>query len=294
MVNVYSFARSTLLKVTTSQTTAWYVCWYLPFTDMSNEPEQEYDDALIALLETIWGEGFLSPGGPEEVDLVLRGCDLRDKRVLDIGCGCGGIDLLLVEKYGASEVIAIDIESRVIERARELASARGLGDRIAFQRIEPGPLAFDDASFDVVFSKDAIIHIPDKVALAGDVFRILQPGGLFAASDWLRGPGEPSEEMNTYLELEGLDFGMADAKTYRSALEQAGFVDIALTDRNAWYRGVAKEEVARMSGPLYDRLVEIQGSEFADHEIHVWEAMIAVLEKGELRPTHLRARKPVD
>jgi phosphoethanolamine N-methyltransferase len=29
----------------------------------------------------------------------------------------------------------------------------------------PGPLPFESASFDVVFSKDAIVHIPDKAAL---------------------------------------------------------------------------------------------------------------------------------
>ena len=32
---------------------------------MSDEThhEDEYDDAMVAMLELIWGEGFLSPGG---------------------------------------------------------------------------------------------------------------------------------------------------------------------------------------------------------------------------------------
>jgi hypothetical protein len=34
----------------------------------NNDHEQEYDDELIALLEAVWGEGFMSPGGCEEVD----------------------------------------------------------------------------------------------------------------------------------------------------------------------------------------------------------------------------------
>ena len=43
-----------------------------------NEPApQEYDDKLTALLEAIWGEGFLSPGGIDEVDRYLAGIKLE-------------------------------------------------------------------------------------------------------------------------------------------------------------------------------------------------------------------------
>ena len=51
----------------------------------------EYDDDAIRFLEALWGDGYLSPGGPDEVDRVLEGLSLRGKTVLDIGCGSGGI-----------------------------------------------------------------------------------------------------------------------------------------------------------------------------------------------------------
>lgn len=43
------------------------------------------------MLEEIWGQGFLSPGGPEEVARVVGVHDFKGKSVLDIGCGAGGI-----------------------------------------------------------------------------------------------------------------------------------------------------------------------------------------------------------
>jgi 2-polyprenyl-3-methyl-5-hydroxy-6-metoxy-1,4-benzoquinol methylase len=55
--------------------------------------EPEYDDTAIRFLEALWGEGWLSPGGPDEVDRVLAGVDVAGKTVLDIGCGAGGITL---------------------------------------------------------------------------------------------------------------------------------------------------------------------------------------------------------
>ena len=54
------------------------------------QPGELYHDRLVGLLERLWGDGWLSPGGPEEVALLLEGNDLDGKSVLDIGCGAGG------------------------------------------------------------------------------------------------------------------------------------------------------------------------------------------------------------
>ncbi len=77
---------------------------------MSEQATQEYDNNLMALLEAIWGEGFMSPGGVDEVDRYLDGISLADRSVLDIGCGLGGIDVHLVRRHGAAQVTGIDID----------------------------------------------------------------------------------------------------------------------------------------------------------------------------------------
>ena len=260
---------------------------------MSDGEFQEYDDDLVALLEALWGEGYMSPGGDAEVDRYLEGIDLAGLDVLDIGCGLGGVDLHLVRGHDAARVTGIDIEDDLIRRCDRLAARHGIAERVEFRRVDPGPLPFPEASFDAVTSKDSIIHIADKHALAADIFRILKPGGWFVASDWLSGyEGEPSPEMSAYLEAEGLDFGLATADTYRAALAAAGFVDIGLVDRNAWYREEARREREQLAGALYADLEGQVGREFLEHEIDVWNKMIAAVDQGQLRPTHLRGRKP--
>lgn len=260
---------------------------------MTAQQEIEYDEILVTMLEIIWGEGFLSPGGAEEVALLLEGEAIKDRKVLDIGCGIGGIDVLLVREHGAESVTGVDIEQPVLDKAIARAESEGLSDKLTYQRVNPGPLAFDPAGFDVVFSKDAMIHIPDKDALFDDVYRILKPGGLFVASDWLRcDDNPPSTEMLHYLEAEGLSFGMASPKRYAKALEKAGFVDIKLRDRNTWYRTVSRKEYQQMKGPLYPQMEAMLGRENADRYVEIWRAMNVVIESGELRPAHLRANKP--
>jgi phosphoethanolamine N-methyltransferase len=252
-----------------------------------------YGGNLISMLEIVWGEGWLSPGGPDEVARLVDRVDFTGKSVLDIGCGVGGIDFLLVERFGAGYVCGIDVEDTVLTTARERAKNKGLETRTGFLKVAPGPQPFPPGTFDIVFSKDAIVHIPDKETLMADVFRILKPGGRFVASDWLIGhDGTPSPEMAAYIKAEGLDFGMASPERYRKAMQKAGFTGIEVVNRNLWYREVARSESAAMKGQYYGSAVKRLGKDFVDHNIEIWERMQVVLDSGEHCPHHLRAQKP--
>lgn len=252
-----------------------------------------YDDATTEFLEALWGDGFLSPGGPEEVARILAGLDLAGRTVLDVGCGSGGITALLVRDHGAARVFGIDVEAPVCAKARRRAEKAGLADRIEIREVRPGPFPVPDQSVDLVFSKDSIVHIPDKHTLMRDVFRVLKPGGWFVASDWLIGhDNEPSQQMKDYIASEGLDFGMASPGKYKDALEKAGFRNVTVTSRNAWYRERARQELETLSGPLYAEAVSALGQDFVDHNITIWQNMIPVLDSGEHCPTHLRGFKP--
>lgn len=261
---------------------------------MSGGGADHYDATSIAFLGHLWGEGFMSPGGLEEVARVVEGIGLVGATVLDIGCGVGGPTVSLAIDHGARRVIGIDVEEPGRAAAQALVDRRRVGDRVEIRLVEPGPFPFGDETFDVVFSKDSIIHITDKAALAAEAFRVLKPGGWFAASDWLMShDGEPSTEMADYLRKEDLDFGMASPDAYRAALEGAGFVDVELVDRNPWYREVARDELARLVGPERRRFEELTTAEEIAGQIETWRAMLIVLETGEHCPHHFRARRPV-
>jgi phosphoethanolamine N-methyltransferase len=252
----------------------------------------QYPDDFVATLECMWGEGFLSPGGAQEVRTLLKGTDLAGRRVLDVGSGLGAVALLLISEHGAREVVGIDVEPRLLDRATAAAEKAGLSERARFLRVEPGPFPFPDGSFDVVFSKDAMVHIPDKPALYADVLRVLRPGGLFAASDWLYGGGrELSAPMRAWLEIVHLDFAMEGPEESAEAMRKVGFIEVTVRDRNAWYREEIRREIESIAED-FEGLVAAVGREAAEHRLESSKTKKIVVDRGELKPCHLRGRRP--
>jgi SAM-dependent methyltransferase len=88
------------------------------------------------------------------------------------------------------EIMGVKIgqDSEIGEQMDARIARAQLADRIKSLCVAPGPLPFESESFDVLFSKDAIVHIPDKAALYTDIHRVLRPGHLNAVKP-ARGSG---------------------------------------------------------------------------------------------------------
>jgi SAM-dependent methyltransferase len=258
------------------------------------EQEIRYPADFVDRLEILWGKGFLSPGGPEEVRAIVAGIDLAGKSVLDVGCGTGGVDVVLAGELNASRVIAIDVQADLLSRAqaRVKSAQPHLAGKVEFHLVSPGPLNWPNATFDVVFSKDSLIHITDKAAMYEEVLRVLKPGGVFAASDWLGGENtHSSPDWRRFMELTQHSFHMATAAEAETMLRAAGFVDVTSIDRNAWYSAFTKQEVRDLEGPLRERLRQVVDEDVYQHWLEVRRALRDAVNAGAMRPTHLRGFK---
>jgi len=253
----------------------------------------QYAKDFTDALQFMWGEGFLSPGGPEEVAEMVVGLDLTGKRVLDGGSGLGGVDLLLAVEHGAAQVVGIDVEPQLVDAARALIAAKGLSERVTFRLVEPGPLPFPDASFDVVFSKDAMVHIEDKASLYAEVLRVLKPGGWFTAADWLWAEGAAgSPVVDAWLSTGPLRFKFTPPAAALQALIAAGFADSRVTDLHQRLQQSNRKEIEALEGPARLRLAAIVGETMANNRLASAKGRQGALDSGDLIPSHLRGRRP--
>ena len=259
----------------------------------AQDHRDEYGEAFVAGLEWMWGEGFLSPGGEAEVARIVAAAPIEGARVLDVGCGLGAIDILLVERFAAAHVTGIDVEAPLIARATARVEVAGLTDRVSIRKVSPGPFPFGDGAFDVVFSKDSMIHIPGKRALYGDIHRVLAPGGWMMLSDWFGNGREPTSAMREWLDVVGLTFRLESIEASAALVVACGFTEVEWRDRNAWYAEVIEDEIAALTGDNYPRLVERLGPEAAAQRLDSTTKKKVIVDGGELRPGHLRARRPV-
>ena len=255
----------------------------------------QYADEFINRLEILWGEGFLSPGGADEVKLVLKDIDLNNKSILDIGCGTGGVEVVLAGEFDIDRVTGIDVEPQLVERTQKLVDKKGLSAKVKVELVDPGPLDFANNEFDIVFSKDSMIHIPDKNAIFIEILRVLKPGGVFAASDWLVGENaDSSPEWARVRNLSHLDFKVFTAAETELTMRQAGFEQVSTLDRNAWYASNSATEYRQLEGPLRERILEVADEEVYEHWMKVRRAFRDSAAVGALRPTHLRGYKARD
>jgi cyclopropane fatty-acyl-phospholipid synthase-like methyltransferase len=251
----------------------------------------EYGDQMVAFLELIWGKGFLAPGGKDNVRRMIRGIETQGRYLLDIGSGIGGGDIVLARDFGA-QVLGIDIEAPLVQRARAYAEEAGLADRITFRHVRPGNLAFPDQTFDIVYSAGAFTQIKDKSGMFSECHRVLKPGGALTTYDWMGTERPYSDTMLEWFRLEGLTYNLKSLATHRQLLLNAGFVDVEVIDDGGWYAAEARKELERLQGQLASDARLLIGEENYVHFVRDWAAMVSVLEDQELIPGYLRGFKP--
>ena len=255
--------------------------------------QDEYYDSMVTVLELIWGDGYMAPGGPGNVAKLLDGTKPEGKLILDVGCGIGGPALDMVRRHGA-DVIGIDLEAPLIERAKARALKAGLANRCTFERVEQGPLSFADQSFDIVISSGAVTQTTDKALFFREALRVLKAGGHFSCYEWMKSEREYSDDMHYWFKMEGLTYALETLDQYGERLRRAGFVDVSTTDASDWYRAEAHREYETMKGDLYATLVEKLGKDEADYFIEDWRAMVVVCDSGEMRQGYCRGRRPLN
>lgn len=218
-----------------------------------------YDGLARHFQQTDWtfmNFGYAEPGLPapgprlEPVDEPDRFCiqlydhlvaavDLRDRKVLEVGCGRGGGCSYLARYRGPSSVVGMDLSPRAVALCQRLHSLPNL----QFVPGDAEALPWKDAVFDVVVNVESSHCYPSFRTFVGEVFRVLRPGGHFL---WTDGVAQ-RQLTNRWRAFDEAGFHRLREQTITAAVLHA--LDLT-TDRKAAY---IRRHVPRLfRGPVHD------------------------------------------
>ncbi|MGH0034624.1 MAG: class I SAM-dependent methyltransferase [Myxococcota bacterium] len=197
----------------------------------------------------------IEPLGLEAMD---RAGFAQGERVLDVGCGCGQTSLEIARRVGSEgRVLGLDISGPMLDDARARAERAGAAT-LEFAQSDAQTHAFDDASFDGLFSRFGVMFFEDPPAAFANLRRALAPGGRLtficwqsvAENPWMLLPVQAAAQHVELPAPAGPEapgpFAFADALRVRSILDAAGFGEVAV---NAFAgdlsvgRGLALDEI---------------------------------------------------
>ena len=251
--------------------------YYESFQDFLDDVQ--YSKQGVKRYEWIFGEGYLSTGGLETTQEIIPHLELKPgDRVLDIGCGLGGHDFYMAEKYGA-QIDAVDLSKNMMSVALDHFRRKPhIADKINFRICDVTDTPFPNDYYDVVYSRDALLHISDKEKLFRRIFNWLKPGGKIVFTDYCRGDKEHSDEFKKYIAERG--YHLFTVNQYEKLLTENGFVNVKANDWHHKFVESLKRELKKLTDGKTDFL-EMFNSEDYGYLEKGWLAKIKRAKDGD-------------
>ncbi|XP_033754647.1 phosphoethanolamine N-methyltransferase 3-like isoform X2 [Pecten maximus] len=197
---------------------------FVPLPELREQRHLEMSRTLRR--EELVGKGFIKTGGIEIAKMAADMLNLQEgQRVLDLSCGIGGFSIYIAKTYGV-EVVASDGSSTAIHIARERAKEAGV-QQVKFEVASTERRIHAPESFDVIYSRDVLADVKDKVSLLQRLYDALKAGGRVLMADFCIDDDVEDIELDTDVFIEDLDHNSnVPSKITLQVLSTGGMIDI--------------------------------------------------------------------
>lgn len=134
--------------------------------------------SCISIDEVIVDELFEASTSPENRIIINRLGDIKNKKILELGCGAGEASVYFAKK--GADVTALDISIGMLEVVQKVARKHGVS--LSTKQSSSDHIDFEDESFDIVYAANLLHHV-DIFSTIKEASRVLKKGGYFVSWD---------------------------------------------------------------------------------------------------------------
>jgi len=242
--------------------------------------QNQYSRKGILRYEAIFGRTYVSVGGETTTREFVSQLNLKPgMKILDIGCGTGGSAFYMARTYGV-DVHGIDLATNMIAIANDYRNEMEatVKHRVQFYVEDAVTMEYPNNFYDVVYSRDTILHIPGKEKLFQNFLSTLKPGGKLMISDYCRGDQEHSQRFKDY--VKSRDYKLFTVPEYGRIIEKAGFQKVIALDKTKLMIDIMKMELGKFH-KIKETFVEEFSQEDFDYIDQGWSDKLVRCNEGD-------------
>lgn len=248
----------------------------------------------LKLVQSIWGESFLEPGGAQAArKLVTLVMPNSKQSVLDLTAGLGGTAFTLAQDQGLW-MDAREPDPDLAAEATRRAAMAGLSKQVALEPLDPSAPNLPKDKYHLIYSRERLFTIPDKLTLLEAAAKSLKVGGSFVITD-LMVPDVETLDTEAYREWSSSEPNTPEPWTvalYAKTLEKLG---LQITSRQNMTDEYLREIHAgwkRVSVDLKDGSFDRNLENWLLAEGPIWSARSKALSEQTIVFCRLIVRRP--
>jgi len=251
---------------------------------IDKKPELEWETPRVKLLQTIWGQGFSTPGDKDFCLWLAKPCGLDPTMtVAELGAGLGGFTRALHEQFGLW-ITGFEQDPELARAAMEYSVMAGLAKKAPIASFDPDKMELKESSYDCIFSRNTLYGIKDKNRLLQTIEKSLKPRGQIMLTDFVR-LSAPEEMRPTYMAWQGGEPVPADPWTVQK-------YQIACSERRLDLRvseditKLVRTTVIKCLADLLDKAESFKGdpqmAEALTEHVALWTRRVAAFDSGDI------------
>lgn len=247
-------------------------------------PKFDWETARIALVQEVWGPGFVGPGGEEAILNLVKPLGLDPAMaLLELGARLGGAARIMADHFGVW-VTGFEADNRLVEAGMELSTMAGLTKKAPIKSFDPEHFEIQPKSFDCVFSRDFFFTIEDKDRLLKMIEFALKDRGQLLFTDFVTAePGRSTPALKEWIAAEPETPHLWAVEDYTKALAALKF-DVRITEDIT--EDLCKQVTSRWAGYMAgvdQAALDSEATSALVNEVKFWTRRVKVMEAGDLR-----------